>query len=93
MNWQAVPHNPEVYGASRGMLRGGVSGSLFGMNDQLYLMSVLDGDPELGPEQWAEVARVDAEGGPPYTPPLLSWQSEYDRPELEEYLRIKHPQP
>lgn len=24
---------------------------------------------------------------------LLSWQSEYDRPDLEEYLRIKHPQP
>ncbi len=93
MNWQVVPHNPEVYGASRGMLRGGVSGSLFGMNEQLYLMSALNGDPELSPEQWAEVARVDAEGGPPYTPPLLSWQSEYDRPELEEYLRIKHPQP
>ncbi len=63
------------------------------MNEQLYLMSALNGDPELSPEQWAEVARVDAEGGPPYTPPLLSWQSEYDRPELEEYLRIKHPQP
>lgn len=93
LNWQVVPHNPEFYGGARGMLRGGVSGSLFGMNDQLYLMSVLDGDPQLSEEQWADVARVDAEGGPPYTPPLLSWQSEYDRPDLAEYLRIKHPQP
>ncbi len=56
-------------------------------------MTVLDGDPELGEEAWERIRRTDAEGGAPYTPPLLSWQSEYDRLDLEEYLRIKHPQP
>lgn len=90
---QVVPHNPEFYGASRGMLRGSVSGSLFFMNDLTCMMNALDGDPELSPEVQAEIARLDAEGGAPYTPKLLSWQSEYDRPELAEYLRIKHPQP
>jgi hypothetical protein len=53
----------------------------------------LDGDPELSEEHGSRWSSVDAEGGSPYTPPLLSWQSEYDRPDLEEYLRIKHPQP
>ncbi len=90
---QIVPHNSEYYGASRGMLRGSVAGSLFTMNDEAYLMSVLDGDPELSEDLLAEIERVDAQGGNPYTPPLLSWQSEYDRPELQEYLRIKNPQP
>ncbi|MFO8080364.1 MAG: hypothetical protein R6V07_08670 [Armatimonadota bacterium] len=93
INWQVVSHNPDFYGGSRGMLRGSVAGSLFAMNDQLYLMSVLDGDPELSDEQWEQIERVDAQGGPPYTPPLLSWQSEYDRPDLEQYLRIKNVQP
>lgn len=90
---QVVPHNEQFYAASRGMLRGSVAGALFGMNDAIYLMAALDGDPELSEERWAEIRRVDAEGGAPYTPPLLSWQSAYDRPDLEEYLRIKHPQP
>jgi len=90
---QVVPHNPEFYGGSRGMLRGSVAGSLFAMNDELYLMSALDADPELNEDTWADIERVDAEGGSPYTPPLLSWQSAYDRPDLEEYLRIKNVQP
>jgi len=90
---QTVPHNPDFYGGSRGMLRGAVSGSLFVMNDVPYLMSVLDGDPERTEEQWADIRRVDEQGGPLRGAPMLSWQSEYDRPELAEYLRIKHPQP
>jgi len=90
---QIVPHNPEFYGASRGMLRGSVAGSLFLMNSVTYLMNALDGDPALGEDSLADIARTDAEGGPPYTPSLLSWQSEYDRPELAEYLSIRNPQP
>ncbi len=90
---QMVPHNPEWYGASRGMLRGSVAGSLFTMNAEAWVMNGLDGDPQLDEDTLADIARVDAEGGAPYTPPLLSWQSQYDIPALEEYLRIKHPQP
>jgi len=48
---------------------------------------------ELDEERWAEIERVDREGGRPYSLPELSWQSEYDRPELEEYLEIKNRQP
>jgi hypothetical protein len=90
---QIVPHNPDFYGGARGMLRGSVAGSLFFMNDVPYLMSVLQGDPELTEDRWDSIRRVDEEGGPLRGPPMLSWQSEYDRPDLEQYLRIKHPQP
>ncbi len=90
---QVVPHNPDFYGGARGMLRGSVAGSLFWLNDKLYMMAAIDGDPELDERKREQIERVDAEGGRPYTPSLLSWQSEYDRPDLEEYLRIKHPQP
>ena len=33
------------------------------------------------------------EGGPYQAPRYMSWQSDYDIPELAEYLRIRHPQP
>ena len=90
---QIVPHNPDFYGGPRGMLRGSVPGSLFIMNDVYYLMTVLEGDPELGKEQREDIERIDKEGGKFYGPPELSWQSEYDRPDLAEYLKIKHLQP
>ena len=54
-----------------------------------YLMTVLQGDPPLT----QDLRKVDEEGGPYYGDPMLSWQSDYDVPEFEEYLRIKHPQP
>jgi hypothetical protein len=57
------------------------------------MMTVMDGDPKLGSPLEAEVRAIDAHGAGPYTPPLLSWQSDLDRPELTEYLKIKHPQP
>ncbi len=90
---QVVPHNPLFYGGPRGMLRGSVSGSLFAMNDIPYLLSVLPGDPPLTERQREALRQVDLEGGPDYQPPALDWQSAYDRGELREYLRIKHPQP
>ncbi len=86
---QMVPHNPEYYSGPRGMLRGSVAGALFMINDLPYVMTVLDGDPELTDDLRA----IDEDGGPHYGPPVLSWQSEYDLPEFGEYLRIKHPQP
>jgi hypothetical protein len=57
------------------------------------LLSVLNGDPKLSARQWETIRQVDRNGGPFTAPPELSWQSDYDRPELQEYLRIKHPQP
>jgi len=53
------------------------------------VLSALDGDPPLA----ESLRQVDEHGGPFTAPPQLSWQSEYDRPELAEYLRIKNPQP
>jgi hypothetical protein len=90
---QVVPHNSLFYGGPCGMLRGSVSGSLFGMNDMPYMLSVLPGDPPLSERQWQSIRSVDRNGAPPTMPRELNWQSDYDRPELTEYLRIKHPQP
>ena len=75
------------------MLRGSVAGSLFTMNDIAYLLTALDSDPELTDSQWEDIKRIDEKGGRFYSVPDLSWQSEYDRPDLAEYLRIKNPQP
>jgi hypothetical protein len=63
------------------------------MNDVAYILTVLEGDPELTESRWAEIRRTDKEGGRVYDPPDFGWQSEYDRPELEEYLKIKNLQP
>lgn len=90
---QVVPHNRQFYGGPCGLLCGSVSGSLFTMNDIPYLLSALDGDPQLSDRQWQRLRQVDQHGAPPTGPPQLDWQSAYDRPELSEYLRIKHPQP
>ena len=90
---QVVPHNPDFYVGPRGMLYGNMPGSMFTMNDVAYILTVLEGDPETIEDRWAEIKRVDREGGRFYGVPDLGWQSEYDRPELEEYLRIKNLQP
>ncbi len=90
---QVVPHNPDFYTGPRSMLQGNMPGSMFTMNDVTYILTVLEGDPELAGSRWEEIKRVDREGDRFYSLPDLSWQSEYDRPELEEYLRIKNLQP
>ena len=86
---QIVPHNSEYYSGPRGMLRGSTPGALFTMNDLPYVIGLLDADPPMDDE----LRRIDETGGPLQSEPTLSWQSEYDLPEFEEYLRIKHPQP
>jgi hypothetical protein len=90
---QVVPHHRQFYGGPCGLLCGSVSGSLFAMNDVPYLLSALDGDPQLSERQRQRLRQVDERGAPPTLPPQLDWQSAYDRSELNEYLRIKHPQP
>jgi len=86
---QIVPHNPDLYSGPRGMLRGSTAGALFVMNDLPYVLPILEEDPPLDDG----MRRIDEKGGAFYREPVLSWQSEYDEPEFEEYLRIKHPQP
>ena len=90
---QVVPHNRSFYGGPRGMLQGSVSGSLFAMNDIPYLLCFLPGDPQLNERQREALRQVDLHGAADYQPPALDWQSAYDRGDLAEYLRIKHPQP
>ncbi|MBI3945645.1 MAG: hypothetical protein HY321_06990 [Armatimonadetes bacterium] len=90
---QMVPHNPAFYGGPRSFLSSPEGSGWMIINDVFYLLAVLGKDPELSEAQWAAIREKDEHGGPPYVAPKLSWQSEYDRPELEEYLRIKHPQP
>ena len=90
---QVVPHNTALYAGPNAFVRGSVAGSLFFMNDVLYMMTVMDGDPRLTEEQLAQLKQGDESGGPRYDGVRGSWQSEYDVPELAEYLRIKHAQP
>jgi len=58
-----------------------------------YLLSALPGDPPRSERQREALRQVDLHGAPPYHPAALDGQSAYDRSELTEYLRIKHPQP
>ncbi len=90
---QVVVHNPDFYTGPRSMLQGNMPGSAFTMNDVTYIMTVLEGDPEITGSRLEEIERVDREGDKFYSVPNLSWQSEYDKPEFEEYLRIKNLQP
>lgn len=90
---QVVPHNPLFYGGPRGMLQGSVSGSLFAMNDVPYLLSAVSGDPPINDRHLRRLQQVDQHGASDYQMPALDWQSAYDRDELREYLRVKHPQP
>ncbi|MBM4047124.1 MAG: hypothetical protein FJ279_18635 [Planctomycetes bacterium] len=78
----------DAYVGARDAL-GSIDGWPSTMEDIAHLPSVLDGDPPLA----ESLRQVDENGGPFTAPPQLSWQSEYDRPELAEYLRIKNPQP
>jgi hypothetical protein len=87
---QIVPHNRKFYAGPRGMLRSSVAGSLFMMNDIPYLLTALESEPKLTEKQWENIKRIDEEGGAFYVMRNLSWQSEYDRPDLTEYLKIKN---
>ena len=69
-------------------LRGNVSGGLFWLSDAAYVAGALEAEPVLTPEQ--EKALASQEVRTPQVEPRIpreSWQTEYDRPEFEEYLR------
>ncbi|MBT7167044.1 MAG: hypothetical protein HN904_29955 [Victivallales bacterium] len=86
--YRQVAANPDHWSGGTGFLAGNVSGGLFWASDALYVLGALDGEPELPPERQADIQR--SEERPPLKPtglPKGSWQSEYDRPEFEMYLR------
>jgi len=90
---QQVAHNPAFYAGPRGFVRGGVTGGMMTMIDVPYIMLAIGNEGPVDEARWALIRQWDEQGGPFHGPRAMSWQSEYDMPELEEYLRIKHPQP
>jgi len=65
-----------------------VPGAWFWLNDAVYTLGALEAEPELSPGTLAQIQALEDR---PVTPqprlPRGSWQSEYDRPELREYVR------
>ena len=63
---------------------------LFWVNEEGYVMSALDEEPALTPEQMADLEPKEA---PPRSKaparPRGSWQEEYDRPEFSDYFRLR----
>lgn len=90
---QQVAHNPEMYGGPRSFVRGGVTGGMMTMIDVPYIMMAIGREGPIDDARWKLIRQWDERGGPYQGLRYMSWQSEYDRPELKEYLRIKHPQP
>ena len=84
--YQLVADSPKHWTGPTAFLRAGVSGQWFWLNDVLYLMSVYDREPEPPAKHVAEFTRINAEGTPRGFA-RESWQSEYDRPDLADYLR------
>ena len=77
---------PEHWTGPTAILRPGVSGLWFWLGDAHYLMAALDREPEPTEAQLAAFARMN-ERGYPRGFSRENWQSEYDRPDLAEYLR------
>ena len=88
-----MAHNPAFYAGPRSFVRGGVTGGMMTMIDVPYIMTAIGSEGSVDEARWGLIGQWDEQGGPFHGPRYMSWQSEYDMPELEEYLRIKHPQP
>lgn len=86
--FEQVSHNPMHWHGPGSFLRGNVSGGLFWFQDASYVMGALAKDPELSEKKRAEFDERSAE---PVIPerriPPESWQSEFDQPEFDAYLR------
>ena len=87
--FQQVPVNRIHWTGPAGTLTGNnVPGTLFWLNDAAYVMGAVDAEPKLTPAQEQLLAKqnelpVQAE---PRRPPE-SWQTEYDDPKFEKYIR------
>ncbi len=90
---QMVTANERWFAGPGAVLRGNVPGSLFLMNDLPYLLTTLGADPPVADSLEAEIRAAEENGGPVQGQEPLSWQSQFDAPDLAEYFRIKHPQP
>lgn len=81
-----VSATPAHWTGETAFLRPGVSGQWFWLNDALYLMAGLDREPTPTEQQLKAFADLDARGLPEGLA-RESWQAEYDRPDLADYLR------
>ena len=81
-----VTDTPKHWTGETALLRPGVSGQWFWLNDVFYVLARLEREPEPTAEQLADFARLNAVG---YRRGFAreSWQSDYDRPDLADYLR------
>ncbi|MBL7040187.1 MAG: LamG domain-containing protein [Pirellulaceae bacterium] len=77
---------PKHWTGPTALLRPGVSGLWFWLGDAHYLMAALDREPQPTEAQTAAFAEMNKHGSPQGFS-RESWQSEYDRPDLAEYLR------
>jgi len=77
---------PKNWTGPTALLRPGVSGLWFWLGDAHYLMAALDREPQPTEAQTAAFAEMNKHGSPQGFS-RESWQSEYDRPDLAEYLR------
>jgi len=88
--FQQVSNRPIHWAGDTAFLVGNVSGGLFWAAREGYVLSALNAEPMLSPGQLAEIKRFDERPAIPRAPTLReSWQSEYDKPEFEEYLTPK----
>ena len=81
-----VSDTPKHWTGQTAFLRPGVSGQWFWLADAHYLMAALEREPEPTPERLAAFQKLN-ERGSPHGYSRRSWQAEYDRPDLAEYLR------
>jgi len=88
--FQLLPANRAHWTGDTAFLRGSVPGALFYANDAAYTLGGLEAEPEPTEQQLAEMNRREQQVVAARVRLLReSWQSEYDRPEFQEYLREK----
>ena len=81
-----VSDTPKHWTGETAYLRPGVSGQWFWLNDVLYLMWLLDREPEPTEKQRAAFDDMNTHGRRGAFA-RESWQAEYDRPDLKAFLR------
>ena len=84
--YQMVSENRRHWTGPTAFLSPDVSGLLFWLNDEYYLLTLFDREPSV-PQARAREMKAREQFGRPHRFVRGSWQSEYDRTEFKEYLR------
>lgn len=83
-----VPDTKAHWTGPTAFLTGNVSYGLFWLNDAAYTAGALEGDPALAPEEEKTFRDIESRAVEPEPrAPRESWQTEYDKPEFEKYIR------